>query len=252
MDWSDDDLDREIPRPNAAQLPAKVLEEELRRRNLRVSGFTDDVKLLQLHLDEEWALEVEQLNQLRRARDDARQKQADAVALEQRLRAEQQEEVDAVARDPKLSYWIELAQGNKTPAHMSVRDVEPIGLRAFVKSLAHCTTLRSLDVCHCGLKDDVGFGVTLGATLAAAADANISSGGGGGGGLRDIALDGNGLGPPSVLAICDGILSSPAAASAAKSLSLEGNPIGSNSSEPDMRVWEALGDLIAMPQPEQQ
>ena len=71
----EDDLDFEMTRPEASQLGPKQLCDELERRGIRPTGFTeDDVKLLQRFLDEEYEAEQADLLERRKTRDALRKK----------------------------------------------------------------------------------------------------------------------------------------------------------------------------------
>lgn len=220
-----------LERPIAASLSAKQLQDELDRRGLRPTGFTtQDARLLQGYLDAEYDAEVDS-HRLRKAEIDANRKRDRELAAEtERLERESAEEKTAVSNDTTLDGWINLVSTDAGPEHMTIRGVIPAGIRAFVKALAASgnTTLRSLDMCRCGLGDDVG--TCLGALLSA----NSA--------LRRLELDGNCLGPMTMLALRDGALANPTCALA--SLSLEGCPVTGEEGR-DMRGPEALADLIA-------
>lgn len=194
---------------DAGQLSAKQLIEELERRGLKPTGFpADDCRLLQKAFDTEF--EAEKSERLRaHAEAAAKRKALEEAQRLQRLAQEQQKaEDDALAADPRATYLLELIKTNATPVELCVR-AKPTAIRALMKELGKNTSLRYLDLCNCGLEDDVGL--LIGQVLRTNST------------LQRLDLDHNKLGPQTIAAIADGIGNN--ALTQLKSLSLEGNPI---------------------------
>ena len=226
------DLDRPLERPIAASLTARQLADELEARGVRAPGYKA-VEALQALLDDEWLREEGERQARVAARDAAARLQREAALAQARREAEAAEEERALAGDAHLRHLVALAAADGLPPHLLLRGAAPCGVRALLRQLAARGAAlgapHSLDLCRCGLGDDVG--AVLGAVLGAV------------GCLHRLELDGNAFGPRTALALRDGVLGNPACA--LRSLSLEGCPVAGDDGR-DMRGLEALADVVAL------
>lgn len=151
-----EDLDGDMQPPQASELSAKQLVEELERRGLKPTGFPeDDIKKLQKALNEEFESEKEERMRQRREALEKRRQEEEALRLQRFLEKSAREEAEALQADPRAAFLADLARHNATPAEMVLR-AAPNAVRAFVKVLTTCTTLHYLDMCNSKLGDDVG------------------------------------------------------------------------------------------------
>ncbi len=107
-------------------------------------------------LDHEWESSKAEREKEREAELARRRSAEQAEKKKRQLERQLADEADAVRNDPKLAFWMKLAQASKTPPEMCLQGSSPVGIRAFVKVLGSCTSLRSLDLSRCRLRDDVG------------------------------------------------------------------------------------------------
>jgi hypothetical protein len=71
--------------------------------------------------------------------------------------AQHVEEMEALARDPKLEVWYNLAQENQTPQNACLRDLSKVTCRAVARVLAQNSSLLSLDISRSDLGDEAGL-----------------------------------------------------------------------------------------------
>ena len=138
---------------NANELSQEQIHEKMRSYGLQPSGsHADNVTALQLKFDEDF-------EKLRAARDEyiEKRRKADAARKKRALLEKQHvEEMEALARDPKLEVWYNSAQDNTTPTDACLRELGPVTCRAVSRVLQHNTSLLTLDVSHSGLDDEAG------------------------------------------------------------------------------------------------
>lgn len=197
---------------------------QLEKRGLSPSGFPeDDIAKLQVKLDEEWAAEKAERDKKRFAAQ--QRKQAEEAELRKRRLLERQraEEEDAVNSDARVRFWIDLVKDNATPTDTVLR-VSPVATRAFVKALRDNTSLITLDLCRCSLKDDVGV------ELAKVLMTN--------GTLRKVELADNEFGPPTASALGEALSGN----NTLKSLSLAHNAL--TLKETEFKGLEALASML--------
>uniref|UniRef100_A0A7S1GBD9 Uncharacterized protein n=1 Tax=Bicosoecida sp. CB-2014 TaxID=1486930 RepID=A0A7S1GBD9_9STRA len=210
--------------PQASDLSQKALRDELEKRGIKPTGFpADDIRLLQARFDQEWAAEKQERDAKRFAAQ--QRKQAEEAELRKRRLLERQraEEEDAVNSDARVRFWIDLVKDNATPADTVLR-VSPVATRAFAKALRDNTSLVTLDLCRCELKDDVGI------ELAKVLMTNAS--------LRKVELGDNLLGPPTAAAMGEALSGN----HSLTSLSLAHNALTAN--ESDFKGVEALAQML--------
>ena len=206
-DFGGDDDGGDMKPPQASELTAKQLADELVGRGLKPSGFPeDDIKALQKVLNVEFESQKEALIKERREAIKRRRAEEEALRMQRFLEKQKREEEDAVSGSPQLTFFLEQLRANATAPDMTVRD-RPVGIRAFLKAAtaAGNVSLQSLDLVGCGLGDDVG--VEVGALI------RVNKG------LRRIDLDYNAFGPKTLAAIALGLQAN----STLQSLSLEHN-----------------------------
>lgn len=137
---------------------------QLKRRGLKPTNFPDqDAKLLQKEFDKEFEAEREERE--KRQAEEAEKRQAAEQAEKRKRQLERQlaDETDAVSNNHRAAVYIDLINFNLTPPDLVVELEDTIAIRALVKTLRPNVSLRSLDLCRCNLRDDVG--VELAAAL---------------------------------------------------------------------------------------
>lgn len=204
--------DADFKPPDASQLSAKQMIEELERRGLKPTGFpADDARLLQKAFDAEF--EAHREDMMKERAEAARRKKIEEEnrRREQFLSQQRGEEEAALAADPYAAFTLDLIKRSATPPELCPR-MAPIAARALVKCLGDNTSLVSLDLSNMSLGDDVGT------ELARALRSNRT--------LRRLELDHNKFGPVTAAAFAD-LLESSASEGVARLtyLSLEGNQL---------------------------
>ncbi len=150
----------ELRAPQAAELSARQIVEEMERRGLKPTGFVeDDTKKLQVVLDLEFETDKAEIMRERRAIAERKRAEEDALRLQRFMEKCAREEAEALHADEHAAFLTDLAHNNSTPAEVVFRAL-PNAVRAFVKSLATCSSLLYLDLCNCNLGDDVGAEVS--------------------------------------------------------------------------------------------
>lgn len=156
-----EDLDGDIRAPQASELSAKQLVEELERRGIKPTGFPeDDIKKLQRALDDEFDAEKEERVRARKDALEKKRQEEEALLLQRFLEKCAREEAEALEEDGRAAFFADLARHNATPTELIFRS-SPNAVRAFVKTLGACTSLQYLDLCNSSLADDVGAEVSL-------------------------------------------------------------------------------------------
>lgn len=130
---------------------------QLKRRGLKPTNFPDqDAKLLQKEFDKEFEAEKEE--RAKRQAEEAEKRQAAEQAEKRKRQLERQlaDESDAVANNHRAAVYIDLINFNLTPPDLVIELDDTVAIRALVKTLRPNLSARSLDLCRCNLRDDVG------------------------------------------------------------------------------------------------
>jgi hypothetical protein len=126
---------------------------QMQRYGLQPTGHhQQNIAALQEKYDEEFQKSQAGRNEYlekRRKLDAARRKRA-------MYEAQHVEEMEALARNPKLEVWYNLAQDNQTPPNACLRDLNHVTCRAVARVLQQNTSLLSLDVSRNQLGDEAG------------------------------------------------------------------------------------------------
>jgi len=154
MEDPDFSANEEMMQPkDASILGQDEIHHEMARYGLQPSAHhANNVQLLQEKYDDEFQKTQAGRNEYlekRRKADAARRKRA-------MYEAQHVEEMEALARDPKLEVWYNLAQENQTPQNACLRHLNAITCRAVARILQQNSSLLSLDVSRSNLGDEAG------------------------------------------------------------------------------------------------
>lgn len=148
------DGDEPMHPKDASRLSQEDLHKELQAHDIQPTGHPqDNLQLLQDKYDEEFRKSQEgrtEYLEKRKKADQARKKRA-------MYEAQHVEEMEALARDPKLEVWYNLAQENQTPQNACLRDLSKVTCRAVARVLAQNSSLLSLDISRSDLGDEAGL-----------------------------------------------------------------------------------------------
>ncbi|KAF0692306.1 Aste57867_16606 [Aphanomyces stellatus] len=210
---------------DAFSLGQNDLRRELIDRGIQPKGFfNDDALRLQEEFDREHVAEKES-RMKQRIQTAAKTYLRETIKRKrQQLETELKEEIDELAKNPKLEVWLDLVKSNTTPIEALLR-VNSIATRALAKVLPFNLSLRALNLSGNHLND------MAGKALATVLRRNNT--------LVKLEAEGNGFGPATLKELASALTTNAGLAY----LSLESNPLTSD--ETDFTGVTAIGAMLA-------
>lgn len=183
------EIDATLPEApqDASKLSMKAVAQELELRNLKPSGFQgEDVKALQAIFDEEFEEDLRVAKERRAQLILQKQQELEEAKLQRQREREKQEEELALAKNPRVRFWIAGITPRKCPRDAQLHYISPPLCRALCKPLQRDQWITSLDLSNSKLDD--GSGVLLAQALSTNK------------GIQRLELESCGLGPETLRA----------------------------------------------------